>query len=390
MSLALSTLIYEWRRYMAAVVALAFAGLLVLSVTGLFMGIGKSFNAPIERSPADLMVLNASADALFNGNAGVPRRIIPEIYMNPEVTQVMDIEGNGAVWQNDPNAGSQSGPMAKKTKVGNQRTFVQVYAMDTTPGSVTMPTDFGPDIRSALDEPYAIALDETALGPLGVKMGDKASINGTTVKVRYVLHGYANVISQMAFMSRQTALLLGITNPSSRAGPLMVKIRDPAKALQVRAELNAVSHGIYRVWTRDELAAANQKSLLKNNVIGIILFGGLFLGGLVGLVITWQTLRGAIFANIKEFASLRALGVSVGALRWVIMELSFWVGVAGLAFTAAMVWALTIIAGYFGLPMAYPIEWISAVVIMLMVVAMLSGFFSLGVLKKSQPADLLR
>jgi putative ABC transport system permease protein len=387
MSLALSTLIYEWRRYLAAIVALAFAGLLVLSVVGLFMGIGKSFNAPIERSPADIMILAPKAEALFGGGAGLPRRIGPQIYMYPEVAQVQDIEGNGALWQNDPNAGGRQG---KATKAVTQRSFVQVYAIDNTPGAVTTPTDFGPDVRTALDEPYAIALDETALGPLGVKLGDKASLNGTTVRVRYVLHGYANVISQMAFMSRQTALLTGVANVTSRSGPLMVKLRDPSKALEVRDRMNAQSHGQYRAWLREELARANQKSLLKNNVIGLILFGGLALGAVVGLVITWQTLRGAIFANIKEFASLRALGVSMGSLRWIIMELSFWVGVMGLAFTGLMVWGLTMVAAFFGLPMAYPIEWLSAVIIMLMLVAIGSGLLSLGVLKKSQPADLLR
>ena len=40
MSLALSTLLYEWRRYMAAVMALALSGLLVLAMTGVFIGIG--------------------------------------------------------------------------------------------------------------------------------------------------------------------------------------------------------------------------------------------------------------------------------------------------------------------------------------------------------------
>jgi putative ABC transport system permease protein len=55
-----------------------------------------------------------------------------------------------------------------------------------------------------------------------------------------------------------------------------------------------------------------------------------------------------------------------------------------------MVWGLTLIAATFGLPMAYPIEWVVAVVAMLMIVAIGSGFLSLGVLKKSQPADLLR
>lgn len=387
MSLAFSTLVYEWRRYMAAIVALAFAGLLVLSVTGLFMGIGKSFNAPIERSSADVMVLGPNAEALFGGGAGLPRRILPQIYMNPDVEEVLDVEGNGAIWQNDPNAGGRSGA---KAKASSQRTFVQVYAIDPRVGSVTAPTDFGPDVMAALNEPYAIALDETALGPLGVKLGDKASLNGTTVRVRYVLHGYANVISQMAFMSRQTAQLLGVANTSARSGPLMVKLKDPSKAEKVRDELNAQAHGQYRAWTRDALAKANQKQLLKNNVIGIMLFGGLVLGGLVGLVITWQTLRGAIFANIKEFASLRALGVSMGSLRWIIMELSLWVGVAGLLMTAAMIYVVTMAAAYFGLPMAYPMEWVLAVTALLLVVAIVSGFLSLGILKKSQPADLLR
>jgi putative ABC transport system permease protein len=397
MSLALSTLIYEWRRYMAAVVALAFAGLLVLSVVGLFMGIGESFNAPIERSRADIMILGPNAEALFGGGAGLPRRIMPQIYMHPEVAEVMDLEGSGAIWQNDPNAGGQNAPGVKPkgadgkdAKPDTKRTFVQVYALDPVDGSVTMPTDFGPDVQAALQEPYAVAVDETALKPLGVKLGDKASINGTTVRVGYVLHGYANVAQQMAFMSRQTALLLGIQNQTSRSGPLMVKLRDPARAEKVRDELNANAGGQYRAWTRMELAAANRQQLLKENIIGIMLIGGLIIGSGVGLIVTWQTLRGAIFANIKEFASLRALGVSMGSLRWIIVELSFWVGVASLGMTAALVWALTLLAGFGGLPMAYPIEWVTVVVVLLMLVAIISGLLSLGILKKSQPADLLR
>ena len=386
MSLALSTLIYEWRRYMAAIIALATAGLLVLSMVGLFMGIGRSFNAPIDRSPSQLMVLGPKATALFNGISGVPRRVIPQIYMNPEVVEVEELEGRGGLWQNDPNsARKKRGPSAE-----NQRTFVQTISVDTRPDAVTLPTDFGPDVRAALDEPYAIAIDETAQKKLGVALGDKASLNGHTVNVRYLLHGYANIASSMVFMSRQTARLLGIGSSGPQAGPLVVRLRDPSRAALVKDQLNAVSKGQYRVWTRPELAQANQEQLLKNDIIGIMLVGGLILGGFVGVVITWQTLRGAIFANIKEFASLRALGVSMASLRWVIMELSFWVGVAGLLVTGVLVWGITILAKFGGLPMTYPLQWVIVVVILLIVIAVLSGFLSLGILKKSQPADLLR
>ena len=57
MSLALATLIYEWRRYLAAVIALACAGLLVLAQVGLFAGIVKAATAHIERARADIMIL---------------------------------------------------------------------------------------------------------------------------------------------------------------------------------------------------------------------------------------------------------------------------------------------------------------------------------------------
>ena len=389
MSLALRTLIYEWRRYMAAVVALATAGLLVLALVGLFMGVARSFSAPIEHSPADLMVLGPKAKSLFNGAAGLPRREIPLLYLNPEVMEVAELEGSGGVWQNDPNSGAKR-QRRKGAEAEIQRTFVQVMSVDTYAGAVTLPVDFGASVRLALDEPYGVAIDETARKSLGVNLGDKASLNGHTVKVTALLHGYANIGSTMVFMSRQTARLLGMGSNGPNVGPLVVRLKHPARAVLVRDQLNARAQGHYRVWTRSQLAAANQRMILQNNIVGIMLIGGLVLGSFVGTVITWQTLRGAIFANIKEFASLRALGVSMGSLRRIIMELAFWVGVAGLLMTGVLVWGVTLLGRVSGLPMSYPLDWVTIVVVMLLFIAILSGFLSLGILKQSEPADLLR
>jgi putative ABC transport system permease protein len=210
------------------------------------------------------------------------------------------------------------------------------------------------------------------------------------VKVKAVITGYPNMMQPMVILSRQTAKIIGLTDEGPRVGPLMVKIRDPSRAEAVRDQLNAVSDGLYRAWTREELGRANEQSLLKESFIVIILGFALIIGSLVGVVITWQTLRGAIFANIKEFASLRALGVSMGSLRRVVMELSFWVGIAGLAMCALLTWGVAVLAGLGGLPMSFPTWSVITVAILLIVVAILSGMLSLGVLKQSQPADLLR
>ena len=379
MSLALSTLIYEWRRYLAAVIALAFSGLLILAEVGMFVGIGKSFTATIDRSPADIIVMAPKSESLINGGAGLPRRFMPMLFLHPEVLQVADLDGNGASFRN-----LATGKTTKK------QSYVQIMAVDLEPGAVTWPRDYGPEIRSGLSEPYAVAIDVTTLPRLGVKLGDKAIMNGHMVKVGALLHNYANVSQPMVVMSRDTLRLLGLASTGDRVGPLMVKIRDPSRALEVRDELNHLGKGDFRAWTRDQLAAANDKALMKDQIIGLMMNFTIILGFFIGVGITWQTLRGAILANIKEFASLRALGVSVGSLRTIVLELSFWVGVVGLAATGVLVWAVSLLGEAGGVPMAFPPEYVVMAVVLLIVIALGSGFLSLGVLKKSQPADLLR
>jgi len=73
-----------------------------------------------------------------------------------------------------------------------------------------------------------------------------------------------------------------------------------------------------------------------------------------------------------------------------VLELSVWVGVAGLIATAVFTFGIYLLATRFNMPMGFPLPWVITVVILLSIISVLSGLFSLGVLKKSQPADLLR
>jgi putative ABC transport system permease protein len=374
-------LIYEWRRYLAAVIALAFAGLLILAEVGMFVGIGKSFTATIDRSPADIIIIAPKSESLLdNSNDGLPRRILPLIYMHPEVLRIDDMAGAGAMWRNQT--------ASKGDKVHQE--YVQIMAVDLVPGAVTWPTDYTPQMRLALSEPFTVAIDETTLPRLGVKLGDRAIMAGHLVKVAVVLHNYANVNRPMVITSRDTLRLLGLAGDPARTGPLMVKLKHPERALAVRDQLNKMAAGQFRAWSRTELAKANDKSLMKEQIIGLMMNFTIILGGAIGIGITWQTLRGAILANIKEFASLRALGVSMGSLRGIVLELSFWVGIVGLFATGFFVWGVAQLGRMGGVPLDFPPEYIAMAVVLLMVIAIGSGFLSLGILKKSQPADLLR
>jgi putative ABC transport system permease protein len=380
MSLALATLLYEWKRYSAAMVALAFSGLLILAQVGMFTGIVKGITASIDRSRADLMILPPKNESMINsGPDSLPSRIQPQIYLNPEVIEVESLEGNGARWVNSPAPGKKA-----------VTTYVNTFDVDPRVGSVTLPTDFPEAIRLALLEPYAVVIDKTAVARLGAKVGDSIQLNGKTVHLRGLLENYPNVDQPTVYMSRDTNRLLGLAPKGGKTGPLLVRIRDPAKVQAVTNQLNATSRGLYKAWTREALSKANQSSLMSEQIIGIFLGFSLFLGLLIGVGITSQTLRGAILASIKEFASLRALGVSMGSLSMIVLELSLWVGVAGLIATALFTFGVYLLAANLGMPMGFPLPWVITVAVLLAVISILSGVFSLGVLKKSQPADLLR
>ncbi|MDO9335965.1 MAG: ABC transporter permease [Caulobacteraceae bacterium] len=390
MSLALATLIYEWRRYMAAVIALACSGLLVLFFIGMFMGIGKGFTAQIDRARADIMVLGPGATALFNGGpSGLPRRLMPIVIGHPEVVQVAPIDGSGGRFQNivPPAEALTAKPEDQKNR---KMEFVNVTVIDAIPGYVTVPTDYSDELVETLRQPYAVAVDQTALARLGVKLGDKAIYNGKTITIAAVTTGYPNMMQATLVMSRDTLRMLGEADTGPRVAPLMVKLADPARAEIVAAQLNTLGDGKFKAWTREELAEANEGALFKESFIAIILIAAVIISGFIGVVITWQTLRGAIMANIKEFASLRALGVSMGSLRVIVMELSFWVGIVGILMSLLLTWAVSMLAAMGALPMAFPPTIVIAVSIFLLLIAMLSGLLSLGVLKNSQPADLLR
>ncbi len=390
MSLALSTLLFEWRRYMAAVMALALSGLLVLAMTGVFIGIGKGFTAAIERSSADIFIMQPGAKALFSGPMGMPRRFVPLAYNHPEVVEVKTLDMSGGNFQNIKNV-DPTATAADRAKQGAPRQkSVLVNIIDTAPGSVTIPRDYSDELVEALRQPFTVAVDETALTPLGVKLGDKALFNGQTVTVVGVLRGYPNMMQPTIVMSRDSLRMLGQAFEGPRVGPLMIKIKDPARAEVVVAQLNAMGNGQWKAWTRQQLADANAGAMFEEGILVIIIGGCVVLGIIIGVAITWQTLRGAIMANIKEFASLRALGVGMGSLRRIVMELSFWVGMVGVGAAILLTWLLSLLALSNAVIIALPPILLIVVGGGLIAISMLSGFLSMGILKKSQPADLLR
>lgn len=380
MSLALSTLLFEWRRYLAAIIALALAGVLMLALGAMFIGIMNSFTVTIDKSRAELIILSPRAEASGGPGGGpgpLPKRVVPLIYRHPDVVEVQDLPDD---------FGRFIGPGQPSPSM------VNIMIIDTSPNGVTLPEDFTDEMRRAIEAPYAVGIDVSAMKQLGVKLGDQAVLNGRTVRVALIMDGYAN--SQLAnlVMSRQTQRLMGRAN-DEQLGLLMVRVKNNGTMKdieRIRDELNAMSNGLYRAWTKPELTASTTREMMQEGFIVILMTFMSAIGFIIGVVITWQTLRGAILANIKEFASLRALGVSISQLRGVVMELSMWVGFLGIAAAALLMVGIAMLARMVNLPMGFDIGSVIQTGILLLAIAIGSGVLTLGALKKGEPADLLK
>ncbi|AIF47373.1 ABC transporter permease [Dyella japonica] len=375
-ALARKTLIYEWRRFLPAVVAVGFAGLLQLLQVALVLGIFGSAAVYITGSSGDLWAGYPGTQSVNLGrsiDAGVEMRL----RMDPAVSAVEPFHWVDADWRGPNDTGGVS---------------VFVSGINARPDGMLFAHALLPALRARLNEPDAVIVDKADLESLGVGVGDSAVINGHRVRVVGVSSGLRALGGVNVVASLATAASLD-TDPSnaSRMTYFVAKLRNPADAEEVAARLRGNSaFGSYDVWTAKDFARRSQLYWIFDTGAGA---GVLFLAGivfLVGVVITSQTLVAAVIGSIREYATLNALGVGVGALRKVVMEQAFWVGALGLLGSALLGALALALARSRSVPVALG-PWATVTCLSLcMGLAIVSGLAAMRSLRRADPATLLR
>lgn len=375
-ALARKTLVYEWRRFLPAILAVGFAGLLQLLQAALVLGIFGSASVYITGSSADLWAGYPGTQSVNLGrsiDAGVEMRL----RMDPAVTAVEPFHWVDADWRGPSDTGGVS---------------VFVSGINARADGMLFAHALPPALRARLNEPDAVIVDRADLDSLGVKVGDSAVINGHRVRVVGVSNGLRALGGVNVVASLATAAELD-TDPSNatRMTYFVAKLRDPSQADEVAARLRGNrAFGKYDVWTASDFARRSQLYWMFDTGAGA---GVLFLAGivfLVGAVITSQTLVAAVIGSVREYATLNALGVGVGALRKVVMEQAFWVGALGLVGSGVLGAVALTIARSRSVPVALDPWATLACMALSMGLAIVSGLAAMRSLRRADPATLLR
>jgi putative ABC transport system permease protein len=375
-NLARKTILHEWRRFAPAIFAVAFSGVLLFVQAGLAVGMFDTIAVYIRKSGADLWIVSPGTRSIDQGR---PLDSNIEVFarMNPHVTRVEQFSWGGGLWKAAGRAGE---------------TPVYLTGIDTSPDGLVLARALTTDLRAKLKWPNTVLVDLSERDNLKVDIGSHAEINGTRVQVVGFVEGMRALGGINVISSLLTARNL---DPSMRSSDsvayFIVKVDRPENVDSVQSALSPKTEAPrYEAISASEFADRTTYYFLFESGMGTVFLLSSLIAFFVSLMITSQTLMAAVAASVREYATMRALGVSAGKLRRVVLTQSGWVGIVGIAVSAAVSGVIFWIAIKLYVPIAVSVPIAGVCAAMVMAAALFSGLVALFQLNKADPATLLR
>jgi putative ABC transport system permease protein len=364
----------EPRRYLPAVLAVAFSDVLITVQVGLLLGALAVLALPIDHSEAQVWVASPQVLSIELGHP-IPESWRSRLASIPEVIETEPYLYGFSYWRK-PLGGSE---------------VCCVIGSRLEEGALGAISDLTAEMRTRMTEPGAVVVDQTELERLGVSgVGDVAEMAGRRVRVVGLLQGLKSLGPPYVFCSLRTAYQL---QPLFREFPghtmyLLGRCRAGADAPTVVRRLRAKPD--LSAFTREEFSAQTQLFWATRTEAGIGMGFTALLSLLVGMAVTSQTLYAATAASLREYAVLRALGVPRRRIVGMVMAQSLWVGLGGIAVAVPAIFALAAGGSSAGARVILP-PWLFALGSGLtLAMALASGLAALRSLRMVEPITLLR
>lgn len=374
-SLARKTLVREWPRYMPAILAIAFAGLLLVVQAALVLGIFGSSAIYIKASSANIWAAYPGTQSVSLGRA-----INPDVEMllrvDAAVHAVEPVLWVDADWRSSHGVGGVS---------------VYVTGINPLPDGMMYDQILSIPLRQLLFQPGAVIVDRADLDSLGVSLGDRAWIDGKPVTVVAAVSGLRALGGVNVIASLETARGL---NLSASAGlPTYIIARTDSQQTLDSALNRLSSHtgfGPYELWSADSFAQRSQLYWLLDTGAGVAVLFLAVIVFFVGAVISSQALTAVVVSSAREYATLNALGASMRSLRHVVLEQAFWIGGIGLLLSAILSSILLTLAYSRDVPVAMTPLIAALCASIVMGLALVSGVIAMRGLLSADPSMLLR
>lgn len=348
-SIARRNLFEDIPRFLVAQAGIMFAVSLVTIQTGVLAGFVRSVGTLVDHAKADVWVANQDMVQL-ELTLPMPSATLAQAQRVPGVERAEPLVMGGGTWR------SPSGEI----------NLVRVFGFEPD-GQLFNNFEVKKGNLGNLKQPFTVMVDESVTDSLGIqKVGDTATLGALGLEVAALTRGSQSITSSpYLFTSIENAKAFstsGLTanlncrlqsgeflctnvyekspeaNPaSSKPSPLTAT--DPISYILVRARpgedlealkqrLEAALPGTMAL-TQTEMANRTRQFWVRRTGVGFILGLGATVGVIVGVVIVGQILYSSVSDHLKEFATLKAMGVSDNVVYGIIIRQALWMGVLG-------------------------------------------------------------
>jgi putative ABC transport system permease protein len=356
---------------------LALTGLILTVEAAVFAGMMSNSTHSILESRADLWITKNSRSAISNdyleeGDGNI-------LWLHPNVVHVQ-IHGEG-------------GRIRWKTKNG-ERKRGRLIPLDLSPSSLNFPKNFTEEHRRLLTIPGTVLIPVNYMASFNAVVGQDIELGLGEPNFVQVAGMTDKVLSNdfpIIYASQNTFNYLNGSSPKMTT--FLIKLKDPSLADQTAKELQYAVDKLDRmmtVWT-PETFIDNAKTAWfdQDENANMMLYSVGFIA-FFSLAIASQVMRANLFAQLKEFGTLNALGVSRFRLALVALEQGFWVGICSIGCAMFFFFIIQYAAAYYSYSLVMTWTVFGVCSALILTVSLISGFFSVSILRKIELTSLLR
>jgi putative ABC transport system permease protein len=376
--LAWLQLMVEKKRFFVAVGGVSFGVILMLFQLGIFQAFMRMAVRPIVAMKGDLAMISRDFQYIMTTEPFPERRLIQTL-AHPDVKEVYPVMLRFGSWRN-PETGLQC--------------KVALFGVSANANPFILPEVLAQaDVLALPDGALYDELCPAKFGDVSGLLRRNGIIQGEVNKYRVRVlgtfrHGRTLATNGHVLLGAET--FRRVTERKTHTIELgMIELRPGAHAAEVVRQLNERLPPDVEVMTREELIRREKNYWQANTPLGFIVTAGMVIAMFVGSVIAYQTLYTDINDHLREYATLKALGLGRGFfLRLVLQEAAI---LPAFGFVPAVLLAL----GLFhlantlgGIPTRLTVPDTMMVFGLTIVSCLLAGFLATRRLRAADPADI--
>lgn len=338
--------------------------LLVLTLNAVFAGVTRQVTAYVDHSGADVIVAQRGVTTMHMSNSSLPLATVQRVRRVPGVAGVAPILYRSVVL---------------KTGQGQAYTYLIGFRGKGGP--------WGAVEGGRVPPPGGVVLDRQVATRLGVGLGDGITIAGRTVRVTGLMSGTTSIVSSVSFLDFAT--FAHAAGAMRSASYLLVRARPGISAARLATALQAALPDA-SVQTRAQFSSAERHTV--GDMSTSLIAGLTLVGFVIGVAVAGLSLYTATVVRVREYAVLRAIGLTARALYLVVLRQALVVVGVGLLVGLALLGVVSLLIGAFAPQVTVVVTAgdLAQAAVITLVIGLIASLFPVGRIVRTAPAAVFR